>query len=400
MDIIKDIESTPALLTKIVEGWAQHQSPSFDELAQSVLQTHQTAQSGAIRAVNQMATLRNWLIGCYIVEYEQRGSDRAKYGERLLKRLEERVNTRGLNLTLFKNSRRFYLLYPQIGNLFGISPTLSDFLQTEEGHQGKSPTASNFSEGNRFTMTLSHEFKTPPQNLLEKLSFSHITEIMTQDDPLARFFYETECIKGTWSVRELRRQISTNLYFRSGVSKDPKKLLASIKPETTSPALFIRQPFTFEFLGLQAKDVITEGDLEDALITHLQDFLLELGKGFCFESRQKRMIIDDEYYFADLVFYNRILHCNVIVELKNDEFRHEYLGQLNAYVSYYKENEMHEGDNPPVGILLCTRKGKKMVEYAIAGMDNNLFVSTYMLQLPDKSTLERFLLNEIEDVHE
>ena len=379
MDIIRNTDSNSELLTKIVEGWAKKQEPTFDDLSASVLQTHQTAQSGAIRAVNQMATLRNWLIGCYIVEYEQKGSDRAKYGERLLKRLEERLNTKGLNLTLFKNSRRFYLLYPQIGNLFGISPTLSDF-----------------SEGNRFTMTLSHEFKTPPQNLLEKLSFSHITEIMTQDDPLARFFYETECIKGTWSVKELRRQISTNLYFRSGVSKDPKKLLASIKPETNSPALVIRQPFTFEFLGLQAKDVITEGDLEDALITHLQDFLLELGKGFCFESRQKRMIIDDEYYFADLVFYNRILHCNVIVELKNDEFRHEYLGQLNAYVSYYKENEMHEGDNPPVGILLCTRKGKKMVEYAIAGMDNQLFVSTYMLQLPDKDTLEKFLLEEIE----
>lgn len=400
MDIIKDIESTPELLTKIVEGWAQHQSPSFDELAQSVLQTHQTAQSGAIRAVNQMATLRNWLIGCYIVEYEQKGSDRAKYGERLLKRLEERVNTKGLNLTFFKVSRNFYLYYPQIAELLSVSihPMPSDESMDEKGatasHQFNNVGLSQKSA------TASHKFVTPAIEIITKLSFSHIREIMTQDDPLARFFYETECIKGTWSVRELRRQISTNLYFRSGVSKDPKKLLASIKPETTSPALFIRQPFTFEFLGLQAKDVITEGDLEDALITHLQDFLLELGKGFCFESRQKRMIIDDEYYFADLVFYNRILHCNVIVELKNDEFRHEYLGQLNAYVSYYKENEMHEGDNPPVGILLCTRKGKKMVEYAIAGMDNNLFVSTYMLQLPDKSTLERFLLNEIEDVHE
>ena len=400
MDIINNIESTPELLTKIVEGWEQKQNPSFEELATSVLHTHQTAQSGAIRAVNQMATLRNWLIGCYIVEYEQKGSDRAKYGDRLLKRLEERLNTKGLNLTLFKNSRRFYLLYPQVGSLFGISPTPSDLLQIEEKHLGISPMASDFSEGNTISATLSQEFKTSPQNLLEKLSFSHITEIMTQDDPLARFFYETECIKGTWSVRELRRQISTNLYFRSGVSKDPKKLLASIKPETNSPALVIRQPFTFEFLGLQAKDVISEGDLEDALITHLQDFLLELGKGFCFEARQKRMIIDDEYYFADLVFYNRLLHCNVIVELKNDEFRHEYLGQLNAYVSYYKENEMHEGDNPPVGILLCTRKGKKMVEYAIAGMDNNLFVSTYMLQLPDKATLEKFLQDEMQDMQE
>jgi len=383
-------------LTQIADGWMQKTSPTFDDLSESIIQTHQSAQYTAIRAVNQMATLRNWLIGCYIVEYEQKGSDRAKYGERLLKRLEERVNTKGLNLTLFKNSRRFYLLYPQVGNLFGISPTASDFLQIEEKHLEISPMASDFSGGNTISATLSHEFKTSPQNLLEKLSFSHITEIMTQDDPLARFFYETECIKGTWSVKELRRQISTNLYFRSGASQDPKKLLASIKPETNSPALTIRQPFTFEFLGLQAKDVITEGDLEEALITHLQDFLLELGKGFCFEARQKRMIIDDEYYFADLVFYNRLLHCSVIVELKNDEFRHEYLGQLNAYVSYYKENEMHAGDNPPVGILLCTRKGKKMVEYAIAGMDNNLFVSTYMLQLPDKATLEKFLLEEIE----
>ena len=381
MDIIKNIESTPEVLTKIVEGWEQKQNPSFEELAVSVLQTHQTAQSGAIRAVNQMATLRNWLIGCYIVEYEQKGSDRAKYGERLLKRLEERVNTKGLNVTLFQTSRLFYNYYPQIGNL--IYATALHKLQTDQ-----------------ICATPSHKFVTPANEILTKLSFSHIREIMTQDDPLARFFYETECIKGTWSVKELRRQISTNLYFRSGASLNPKKLLASIKPETNTASLTIRQPFTFEFLGLQAKDVITEGDLEDALITHLQDFLLELGKGFCFEGRQKRMIIDDEYYFADLVFYNRILHCNVIVELKNDEFRHEYLGQLNAYVSYYKENEMHEGDNPPVGILLCTRKGKKMVEYAIAGMDNNLFVSTYMLQLPDKATLEKFLLDEMQDMHE
>ena len=394
MDIINNIESTPEVLTKIAEGWEQKQNPSFDELVTSVLRTHQTAQSGAIRAVNQMATLRNWLIGCYIVEYEQKGSDRAKYGDRLLKRLEERLNTRGLNETLFRNSRTFYNLYPQIAELFSISATASHKL-VDVIH----PTMSDELEKASFGIypTSSDEFATPAKMIIERLSFSHLCEIMTQKDPLARFFYETECIKGTWSVKELRRQISTNLYFRSGASQDPKKLLASIKPETNTPSLAIRQPFTFEFLGLQAKDVITESDLEDALITHLQDFLLELGKGFCFEARQKRMIIDDEYYFADLVFYNRLLHCSVIVELKNDEFRHEYLGQLNAYVSYYKENEMHDGDNPPVGILLCTRKGKKMVEYAIAGMDNNLFVSTYMLQLPDKATLEKFLLDEMED---
>lgn len=128
----------------------------------------------------------------------------------------------------------------------------------------------------------------------------------------------------------------------------------------------------------------------------LQDFILELGKGFCFEARQKRMIIDDEYYYADLIFYNRILHCNVIIELKNDEFKHSDLSQLNAYVSYFRDNEMNEGDNLPVGILLCTRKGKKMVEYALAGMDNNLFVSTYMLTLPDVKQLEEFIFRELQ----
>ena len=129
------------------------------------------------------------------------------------------------------------------------------------------------------------------------------------------------------------------------------------------------------------------------------EFLLELGKGFCFEARQRRIIIDDEYYYVDLVFYHRILHCNVIIELKNDEFKHEYLGQLNTYVSYFAEREMNPGDNPPVGILLCTRKGEKMVEYALAGMDNKLFVTTYQLQLPDEAQLEKFLLAEMQEMN-
>ncbi|WP_368110263.1 PDDEXK nuclease domain-containing protein, partial [Bacteroides salyersiae] len=171
-------------------------------------------------------------------------------------------------------------------------------------------------------------------------------------------------------------------------------MLADSKAERHTPLLQIRDPYTFEFLGLQAKDVVTESDIEEALLGHLQEFLLELGKGFCFEARQKRIIIDGEYYFADLVFYNRLLHCNVIVELKNDEFRHEHIGQLNAYVSYYAENEMQPGDNPPVGILLCTHKGKKMVEYALGSMDNHLFVSTYQLQLPNRQQLEQFLMDE------
>ena len=364
------------------EDWS-NKLHSFGDLTSIIQSTHDAALSSAVKAINRMQTMRNWLIGYYIVEYEQNGKDRAEYGAKLLKKLEERVNRKGISTTLLKNSRSFYLHYPQmVDNLVpAISPTVSDQLVKQKE---KSPTVSD-------------QFKTSGKKIISSLSFSHIVELLTLDDPLARYFYEQECIKCTWSVRELRRQISTNLYVRAGISANPDKLLSLPSVQGHDSAeLQIRQPFTFEFLGLKAQDIVDEHDLEEALISHLQEFILELGKGFCFESRQKRIIIDDEYYYPDLVFYNRILHCGVIIELKNEEFSYENFGQLNAYVSHYRENEMQPGDNPPIGILLCTRKGKKMVEYALAGMDNQLFVSTYMLQLPDKKTLEEFLLKQLE----
>ena len=282
-----------------------------------------------------------------------------------------------MNSTLFKWCRQFYILYPQIGATVSRQFSLPDF--------GKSTTAS-------------HQFITKPDVLVNNLSFSHIREIMVIDDAFERFFYETECIKCNWSVRELRRQIKTNLYVRAGISKKPELLIQSSEDNCNITMITIKDPFTFEFLGLDAKEAVSESDLEQALMDHLQEFMLELGEGFCFEARQKRIVIDDKYYFIDLVFYNRLLHCNVIIELKNDEFKHEDLGQLNAYVGYYKKNEMAEGDNPPVGILLCTDKGSEMVEYALSGMDNQLFVSTYMLHLPGKKKLQEFILKEMEDM--
>ena len=381
-----------------VEDWSQN-THSFDELTKIIRDTHDAAQTTAVKAINRMQTMRNWLYGYYIIEFEQHGKDRAEYGTQLLKRLEERVNRKGLTETLFKNSRKFYRLYPQmVENIIGvISPTVSDKLLESKDASGLCDTQMTENEHVEKSPTVSDGFRTTGQMIISRLSFSHIVEIMTVDDPLARYFYEQECIKCTWSVRELRRQISTNLYVRTGISSNPEKMLSlpSLQGHDNSE-LQIRQPFTFEFLGLKANEVVDEKDIENALIDHLQDFLLELGKGFCFESRQKRIIIDDEYYYPDLVFYNRILHCGVIIELKDEEFSHQNLGQLNAYVSHYKEHEMQPGDNPPIGILLCTRKGKKMVEYALAGMDNQLFVSTYMLQLPDKKTLEDFLLKQLE----
>lgn len=368
---------------------------SFSDLASIIQTTHDAAQSSAVRAINRMQTMRNWLIGYYIVEFEQHGKDRAEYGAHLLKKLEERVDRKGLNVTLFQTSRNFYNLYPQMEGLF-VPNKIYSTLSNKSGNRIPLMDKSADAQFNTNCATASHKLQTSPEMIVSRLSFSHLREIMSVDDPLARYFYEQECIKCTWSVRELRRQISTNLYFRAGISANPEKMLSlpSVQGHD-SAALQIRQPFTFEFLGLKAQETVDEHNLEDALISHLQEFILELGKGFCFEARQKRIIIDDEYYYPDLVFYNRILHCGVIIELKNEEFSHENLGQLNAYVSYYKENEMQPGDNPPVGILLCTRKGKKMVEYALAGMDNQLFVSTYMLQLPDKKTLEDFLLKQL-----
>jgi len=240
---------------------------------------------------------------------------------------------------------------------------------------------------------------TPPQlsisaeRLIHNLSYSHFALLLEFDDPLKRAFYEVECIKGNWSVRELKRQIGSLYYERSGLSRDKEKLakLTQSLAEADSAELVIRDPYVFEFLGLKPKEVMHESELEEALLDKLQEFLLELGRGFCFEARQRRILIGGEHFFVDLVFYNRILKCHVLLELKVDHFKYEYLGQLNTYVNWYQEQEMPEGDNPPVGILLCTDKNHALVKYALAGMDNQLFVSRYQLQLPDREEMQRFL---------
>lgn len=375
----KKIEKTDIFSLAVIQ-WENCMELGYCNLVDAVKNVHLQSYQAAVKAINRYATMRNWLIGFFIVEYQQKGKDRAVYGERLLKRLEESLNTKGLNVTLFQNCRLFYTCYPQVADLFHlkIQPTVLVKLAGTGRQKEIQPTASV-------------ELTTDGNTLVSKLSFAHITELTHIKDETVRLFYETECIKSGWSVRELHRFIVTNLHVRVGLSKDPAGVMTSIPVSDKNNSLDIRQPYTFEFLGLKATEVLKESDIEEALLSHLQEFLLEMGKGFCFEARQKRLIIDDEYYYADLVFYHRILHCSIIVELKNDEFRHEHLGQLNAYVSYYKENEMHDGDNPPIGILLCTKAGNKMVEYALAGMDNNLFVSTYLLQLPDKSILEQFI---------
>ena len=204
-------------------------------------------------------------------------------------------------------------------------------------------------------------------------------------------------INNTLSVRELENKIATLTYERVGLSQNSDLAFAELNQKITpeKPTDAVKSIYLFDFLDLPNAHLIEENELEDALINHLTQFILEMGNGFCFEARQKRILIDDEYYFVDLVFYHRLLKCHVLVELKVDKFKHEHLSQLNTYVACYNDQVKMPEDNPTIGILLCTEKGEKLVEYALSGMDNNLFVSKYLLNLPSKETLTQFIENEL-----
>jgi predicted nuclease of restriction endonuclease-like (RecB) superfamily len=362
----------------------------FDSLVSTIVHIHQQTQDFATKAVNVALTLRNWLIGYRIVEFEQQGKDRAAYGERLLPALAERLSVAGLKRVDARELRRFrflYEVYPQIRE--SVTPELLASL----GAGGLQPPLNALPMPKRETLS---------PELIRRLSFSHLAELIDLPDDTQRRFYEIECIRGNWSVRELRRQIASLYYQRSGLSKDKAKLsdMAHAAAEALQPAHIIRDPYIFEFLGLRSRDVMAESDLEDALLDRLQDFLLELGHGFCFEARQKRILIGDEHFFIDLVFYHRVLKCHILVELKTDAFRHEHLGQLNTYVAYYKKHQMTPGDQPPIGILLCTRKNDALVEFALGDLSNKVFVSRYAVELPKKEEMERFIAQLSKEVPE
>jgi predicted nuclease of restriction endonuclease-like (RecB) superfamily len=215
------------------------------------------------------------------------------------------------------------------------------------------------------------------------------------EDAFKKTFYESRAIKENWSVRELKRQIETLLFERMAKSKDKAGVLKRIQGGTLTPDEIIKNPYVFEFLGIPEKSQYTENELETALIDNLQVFLLELGKGFCFEARQKRITVNNQHYYIDLVFYHRILKCHVLIDLKVREFAHSDAGQMNFYLNYMKENEMEKGDNPPVGIVLCTHDDKAEVKFATAGLANKLFVSRYKLQLPTENELRKFITNDV-----
>ncbi|MCK9304827.1 MAG: PDDEXK nuclease domain-containing protein [Bacteroidales bacterium] len=369
---------------------------SFEELIKKIELVHSTLQNSAVNAVNQSLTIRNWLIGLYIVEFEQNGEDRAKYGEKLIDNINERIShIKGVDRRSLFRFRQFYLYYPQIAEV--LQSNLFPIYKSKRIVDTLSPLLLKSSIVGIQSPQLGKKLYTTGEKILTRLSYSHIELLISIGEHLKRTFYELECIKGMWSVRELKRQINTLYYERSSLSKDPKKLSQLISKNITfqEPKDIIKNIYTFEFLDIPTRLIIEESDLESALLDNLQQFIVELGNGFCFEARQKRILIGERYYFVDLLFYHRILKCHVLIELKLGEFEHGDIGQLNTYINYFKSEMMEPGDNIPIGILLVADRDQALVKYAIAGMDENLFIQKYLVQLPSKERLETYIRTEL-----
>ncbi|HEX8459810.1 MAG TPA: PDDEXK nuclease domain-containing protein [Segetibacter sp.] len=372
---------------------------NFKELIIALSKINEELREQSIRAVNTSLTLRNWFFGFYILEFEQNGKDRAGYGKALLAKIAAEMKALGIPNTDERELRRyrqFYITYPAAANLIAANHHIRELLPPELQQRQPENNKNSIRElpNPEFNIPDTHYF-----NLFNRISYTHFVELIRLDEPLKRLFYELECVKGTWSVKELKRQIGSLLFERTGLSQNKEKLLAMVEvtPDANTFSNLIRDPYIFEFLGLKQQEVLPEKELEQALLDHLLQFLLELGKGFCFEARQKRIVIDNEHHFIDMVFYHRLLHCNVLVELKTERFNHTHAGQLNMYLEYYKKYEMVPGDNHPVGILLCTDKDQEHVEFATAGIDDKVFVAKYLVGLPDKKELEQFIKKELKD---
>lgn len=300
------------------------------------------------KTANTILVQTYWLIGRHIVEFEQNGQDKAEYGSDLLNRISKDLKDRygaGFSRSNLHYMRKFYLSFPNCE-------------------------------------TLSH-----------KLSWSHYFEILKADNPLEIGFYTKQTEKENWSVRELKRQMKSMLFHRLALSKDKEGVLALAErgQEIARPQDILRDPVVLEFLNIPQAHQMQENELEEQLISNLQHFLLELGKGFAFIGRQYRISLGGKHFYVDLVFYHRILKCFVLIDLKRGEVNHQDIGQMNLYLNYFRKEENVDGDNEPIGIVLGAYKDKLLVEYALDSIDNQLFVSKYQLYLPNREELEREL---------
>ncbi|MBC5623590.1 MULTISPECIES: PDDEXK nuclease domain-containing protein [Butyricimonas] len=328
-------------------------NPEYKDLLDRISHRYVEGQAQAIRSVNEFLVDTNWNIGKYIVEYEQEGSTRAKYGSKLLENLSRDLTLRhgrGFSRSNLNYMRLFYLRFP-------------------------------------ICEKLSH-----------KLSWSHYCELVKLDNEMERSFYYQQNILENWSVPELKRQKDSGLFMRLALSKDRKEILKLSQQGqiVECPEDIVKDFYVLEFLKIPEPYNYSETELETRLMDNLQKFLLELGKGFTFVGRQYRVTINNIPYRVDLVFYHRILRRFVLIDLKINEVKHDDIGQMNMYMGYFAKEENYEGDNPPVGIILSKDKDELLVEYATYGMSSQLFVSKYQLYLPDKEELRKIISRQLE----
>ncbi|HUT04952.1 MAG TPA: PDDEXK nuclease domain-containing protein [bacterium] len=367
------------------------------------------ARRSAARSVNSIMTAAYWLIGRRIVEFEQSGEKRAGYGEKLLERLADDLTTRfgrGFSYPNLNKFRQFYLAYPQENILSTVSiesssPILSTLSieSNQQNHQTlseKSQALPGLHRSEVILQTLSEESRSSTAEVVLHyaaacfpLPWSAYVRLLSVKNENARPFYETEALRGGWSVRQLNRQINSQFYERTALSRNKAAMLSKGQEaqaeDVVRPEEEIKDPYVLEFLAL--KDEYSESDLEEALIRHLETFLLELGGDFCFIGRQKRLRIGDEWYRVDLVFFHRRLRCLVIIDLKIGKFTHADAGQMHLYLNYAREQWVREGENPPVGLILCAQKNEAVARYALEGLPNKVMASEYRTVLPDEKQL-------------
>lgn len=357
----------------------------FDRIAEILNQ----ARNNVVRTINKTQVLAYWEIGREIVEFEQKGKTRAEYGEELITRLSKDMTDRfgrGFSERNLEQMRKFYLTYSQKTQTLSAKSLIERKCQTMSAKSTERQKSGTMSRKSLIRQTVSDEFvKFEPQ-----LSWSNYCELLKVDEPLARSFYEQEATQNNWSVRELKRQINSMLFERLALSKDTKAVMKMAEKGQIieKPEDAIKDPYILEFLNLKEETSYTETQLEQALIDKLQYFLLELGKGFTFVARQKRITITNRHYYIDLVFYNRLLKCFILIDLKSGELDHSDIGQMNFYLNYFKDNEKTKDENDPIGLILCAKKDDIFAKYILGGLNNKVFASKYKLALPSEKELK------------
>jgi predicted nuclease of restriction endonuclease-like (RecB) superfamily len=343
---------------------------SSNDLSKKISNLLNEARQKVVHTVNHIMVLTYFEIGRMIVEEEQNGKERASYGKQLLKELSKILSKefgKGFSVDNLENMRRFYLTY------------------------GKSETLSRIS-----SMAISATTSRKSKQTEFALSWSHYLKLIRIDDKNERKFYEIEAIKNNWSIRELERQYNSALYTRLALSRNKKETqdLSEKGLVLEKPKNVIKDPYILEFIGLPEKSSYSESDLEQGIIDKLEHFLLELGTGFTFVARQKRISFDDKHFYIDLVFYNRILKCFVLIDLKIGELKHQDIGQMQMYVNYYDRKIKLEDENKTIGIILCQNKSEAVVEFTLPENNTQIFASKYLTVLPSKETLIKLIEND------